>query len=134
MKKNLSLPKPKKKKEKYKQSKADALFSLIIRARGRCEAIGKDDQPCGGRLQAAHIVTRGYSALRYDEKNALCLCASHHRHYHSYPHKWWRTFLPTHYPDQLAYVLARAKPNEKRSDFKEIISRLRLRLDQPTKI
>lgn len=58
---------------KGSKAKATRLHSLVVRARGRCERCGSTSS-----LQAAHIVSRRYSATRTDERNAWCLCASCH--------------------------------------------------------
>lgn len=55
------------------KAKATKLHSLVVRARGACERCGSTSS-----LQAAHIVSRRYSATRTDERNAWCLCASCH--------------------------------------------------------
>ena len=55
------------------KARADRFFSLIIRARGRCEKCGRTEN-----LQCAHIFSRRYSTTRCDEANAWCLCAGCH--------------------------------------------------------
>lgn len=57
------------------KGKATRLHSLVVRARGRCQY-----PDCGSTstLQAAHIISRRYNAVRTDEHNAWCLCAKHH--------------------------------------------------------
>lgn len=62
------------------KAKADRLFSLIIRARGACEACGAT-----ANLQCAHIVSRRFSHTRCDEENAFCLCAGCHHHFTDHP-------------------------------------------------
>lgn len=54
--------------------KADRLFSLIVRSRGRCE------YPCDstGPFDTAHLIRREYSATRCIEDNAACMCRTHH--------------------------------------------------------
>ena len=69
--------------------KADKLFSLKIREMGVCELQGKDNVRCGGVLQCAHIVGRGRHVIRWNENNALCLCAGHHVYYTNNPEKWY---------------------------------------------
>lgn len=55
--------------------KADRLFSLIVRSRGRCEYPGCDS---AGPYDTAHIIGRGLSATRCIEDNAWCMCRTHH--------------------------------------------------------
>lgn len=70
--------KPKSAKQKIRD-KADTLMSLAVRRIGYCERCGALD-----RLQHHHVVEKGRSNfLRYDFKNALCLCSG--------CHKWWHT-------------------------------------------
>ena len=64
---------------------ADRLCGLIVRSRGGCEYA-----PCGARtdLQWAHIFTRGYHKIRWDEDAALCLCRRHHCFFTYRPLAW----------------------------------------------
>jgi hypothetical protein len=61
----------------------DIEFSLKVRARGKCEKCGK--QPPAVRLNCAHIFSRRYLHLRWNERNALCLCAKCHFWAHDEP-------------------------------------------------
>lgn len=72
---------PKSKQRTYK-AKSDKLFSLIIRSRGACEKCGRS---AGIQLQTAHIISRTYSKVRTDERNAFCLCSACHRYFHNWP-------------------------------------------------
>lgn len=56
--------------------KADRLFSLIVRSRGRCEYPGCTSQ---GPYDTAHIIGRGASGTRCIEDNAWCMCRTHHK-------------------------------------------------------
>jgi len=86
----MKLPKPKKKVSKsYLKKKADMLFSKHIRSIGVCEMAPFDNVKCGGVLQCAHIIGRANMRLRYDEKNALCLCSGHHVWYTHHPFEWF---------------------------------------------
>lgn len=58
------------------KGKATRLHSLIVRSRGACELCGESDYT---RLQAAHIISRRYTATRTDLLNAWCLCVRCHR-------------------------------------------------------
>jgi hypothetical protein len=80
--------------------KADTLFSLLIRKRGKCEHCGKTDH-----LQCAHVITRSNRNLRWNEDNALCLC--------NYCHIFWNHKEPlefaewykTNYPIRYAFLM-----------------------------
>jgi hypothetical protein len=65
-------------------TRADRLFSRYIRARdGRCVECGKTDS-----LQCAHLVSRRYHAVRWDERNAVALCQGCHVYYTHRPLEW----------------------------------------------
>ena len=64
--------------------KADILFSLAVRAVGRCEALGEHKGP----LQCAHGFSRRYRAVRWDSRNAFSLCAGHHVYFTHRPIEW----------------------------------------------
>lgn len=64
--------------------KADRLFSLIVRSRGRCEWPGCASQ---GPYDTAHVIGRSFSGTRCEEDNAWCLCRSHHAEVDQWPHK-----------------------------------------------
>lgn len=69
--------------------RADRLFSEKIRSRSVCELAGTVIK-CGGPLQCAHILSRRYHAIRWDEQNALCLCRDHHVYFTHRPFEWMR--------------------------------------------
>lgn len=83
--------------------KADKLFSLKTRSIGYCELAGKDTIRCGGNLQCAHIETRGAHAIRWNDMNALCLCAGHHVYYTNNPREW-DLQVALWFPDKWKYV------------------------------
>jgi hypothetical protein len=86
--------------------KADRLFSLKVRARGRCEAPGFDSVPCSGFLQTAHLVPRRYLSVRWKEGNAACLCAAHHVYLTYYPlahERFCRQYLGDDQYEELKY-------------------------------
>ena len=65
----------------------DVAFSLWVRSIGVCEAAGEGNG-CKGNLQCAHILTRGYSTIRWLPANALSLCAGHHIFFTHRPIAW----------------------------------------------
>jgi hypothetical protein len=93
----------KKPSKKSLKAKADRLFSLKVRSIGYCELEGLDHIRCGGGLQCAHIDTRGKHAIRWNEMNALCLCAGHHVYYTNNP-KDWDTVVSDHFPAKYKFV------------------------------
>lgn len=69
--------------------RADAMFSKYIRERdGECRAGGTDETECSTVLQAAHIVSRRFRAIRWDEANAIALCTAHHLKFTLSPDMW----------------------------------------------
>lgn len=119
---------PKKAVKKVKKStlrnKADKLFSLYVRLEGKCQANTFWGVRCGGSLQCAHITTRGVTALRFDEMNALCLCAGHHRFFTHHPLEWV-IFLKDSYPMKLEYVIKHKNDKVKKTEdlYREVIAR-----------
>lgn len=60
----------------------DKLFSEIVRGRGKCEKCGESKYEL---LHTAHIYSRKFGSVRYDQDNAVCLCAKCHRWAHDMP-------------------------------------------------
>lgn len=128
----MKFAKPKKISTSKLRKKAAILFSQLIRKRGRCEAAGKDYVNCGGSLQCAHIVTRGVHHLAFDEMNALCLCAGHHRYYTTRNDEWFWSFIPKYFPANHNYLLPKRNTTQpfKVYDLMEIIQRLESKVQQ----
>lgn len=106
----------------------DVLFSRFIRARdGGCimVTLGYDPQNCWGELQAAHLISRRFKAVRWDERNAVALCAGHHDYYTRHPRAWhsWRLeFLGAgRFADLLHTAYHGPRPDEKaiRADLRK---------------
>ena len=76
----LKKPKKKLKSKSYYTNKLDAVFSKMIRERGKCERC-----PETQNLQACHIYSRRYRNTRWASLNVLCLCAGCHRWGHDKP-------------------------------------------------
>lgn len=57
-------------------AKADALCSKYVRSRGFCERCGSSN----GRMEWAHILPRHYLKVRWDPRDAWCLCSGCHRY------------------------------------------------------
>lgn len=81
---------PKKSSVKTLRDKADKLWSLMIRQRdGRCRRCGRGQGEVV--LQAAHVISRRYKAIRWDERNGITLCRGCHHWNHHQPVEfdWW---------------------------------------------
>lgn len=58
-----------------------ARIACLVAAGGRCEKCGDSSL----RLEWHHVITRRVRALRWDPKNAVCLCPTCHRWWHANP-------------------------------------------------
>jgi hypothetical protein len=78
---------------------ADRVFAKRVRSRGICEGEAERKVACNGELQCAHIIRRRYFALRWDEANALSLCAAHHLYWTHHQLEWEAWIDANHDPD-----------------------------------
>lgn len=60
--------------------KLDDVFSKVVRSIGECERCGKKTN-----LQCCHINSRRFHHTRWNQLNALCLCAGCHFWGHQHP-------------------------------------------------
>ena len=100
----MKVPKPKKFNKTKAKRKLDTLFSLQTRAIGICQLAGVDKVRCGGVLQCAHIIGRANLFLRWDDRNALSLCAGHHVYYTYHP-ELWRDRMTMMFPLEYQWLL-----------------------------
>jgi hypothetical protein len=63
----------------------DRLFSDYIRRFGECQLWKYGEVTCSGNLECSHIHSRNYHSVRWDVRNAICVCSSHHRWQHAHP-------------------------------------------------
>lgn len=87
------------------KDQCDRTFSRLIRARGVCavqsrptteERYGTGDDEVveyarclkDRGLQCAHVISRSYLAVRWDERNAVCLCQPCHMYFTYHPLEW----------------------------------------------
>jgi HNH endonuclease len=120
------LDKPKKRARPKKQSQtatADTLFSLIVRAPGKCVILGC---PKTAGLQCAHGFSRRYRATRWDERNAFCMCQGHH-HWYTHRPLEWDEWLRAVWGPELYETLRETALRGGRTDFKTVLDRLRAR-------
>ena len=115
----------KKKSRTQLKKQADKLFSLIVRSRGSCERCATTRN-----LQCAHIQSRTNLHLRWDEKNALCLCVRCHLYWaHKNPLEF-ATWYVALYPKENAYLMKEKNVIEPNMDYEVVIERLNKRLDK----
>lgn len=106
----------------WAEEECDRLFSLIVRAVGRCRRCG-----VGVDLECAHVVTRTRRVTRWDESNAVCLCHYCHLYFTDRPYEWevWvRSIMGDDRFDQLVRVSNQVMV---RVDVSETLLRLRRR-------
>ncbi len=103
--------------------RADQLFSKIVRMRGPCVR-------CGGveRLQASHVVSRQYYAVRWNEENADVLCAACHFWLHHFPVES-RRWHEAKWPGRMRRMEDKALSGE-RPDLVPTVKRLEKRLQE----
>ena len=101
--------------------KLDALVGARVRARGFCEDVGR---PHKGVLQWAHIISRSYHNTRWDEDNALCLCAGCHKYYTDRPLEW-ELFLIQNWSREKLEDLKKRALSHKKINYKELYKQLK---------
>lgn len=108
--------------------KATRLHSLLVRSRGRCEKCGSTQN-----LQCAHIIKRRFSAVRTDETNAWCLCASCHFRLETHPDEHVAFAFQTIGPDAFHSLKERAlagPPMSSKLFWRSEVERLQARCDE----
>lgn len=119
--------KVKKDSSAYFIKQADTLFSQLIRKQGYCDYCGKEEN-----LQCAHIISRGNWAVRWDPKNALCLCVKHHIYgWHRDPVIYMDWFMKK-YPDRYEYLMKEKNRIVKRilPDYQALVDDLKQKLSE----
>lgn len=101
------------------RTKADTLFSLHIRRDGVCVRCGKTEG-----LQCAHIVSRRYLSTRWDDDNAVCLCAGCHIYMTHRPLEWDVWVTKRIGADAYAAIKRRALKTTK-PDYEAIVARIK---------
>lgn len=113
-----SRPRKERKTPRAKLKKiADKLWSLIVRAAGKCHLCGSSE-----RLQAAHGFSRRYLGTRFDLRNGWALCSGCHMRYTHDPLGWdeiMRRELGALYEVLRQNALAKSTP-----DYEAIIAQL----------
>jgi predicted restriction endonuclease len=107
---------------------ADALWRrlVLIRANNKCEICGKDKN-----LNAHHIVSRKNLHLRYDLRNGMALCPSHHFFGKDSAHMnpiWFIDILEKQRPDDLEYLKKEQSVLEPSFDYQIAIERMKKEL------
>ena len=99
---------------------ADELFQAEVRGRGPCVRCHGES---GYANQAAHVIKRGYYAVRWDPRNCHPLCLACHKWETEHPlegEDFWRAFLGDELYDGLKFSAKHESP----MDPKNVIARL----------
>src|SRR3990167_7175179 len=106
------------KKPKYTKKAADILFSQIIRKAAKCYR-------CSSiyNLQTAHIFSRWYLPVRYNTRNAVCLCAKCHM-YFTYRPLEWEIYIKGQIGEEEYNELKKMALSYLKIDYQEVIERL----------
>lgn len=119
----LSKPRKKLKPLTHKTTKVelDIIFGRIVRSRARCEN-------CGARndLECAHGFSRRYLRVRWDERNAFCLCHNCHHHFTEHPLQW-DAWLRARWGEGLYGTMFKRALHGPRVDFDEQLDQLQKR-------
>lgn len=112
------------------RNKADALWSQMIRSRdGHCRRCLR--QPPEVTLQAAHIISRRYKAIRWDERNGIALCVGCHHWGHKQPVEfdWWvQKLIGKEVYEALRFEALDYVGEVRRVDLEEVIADLRTKV------
>ncbi len=114
--------KPKRKtSRKSLRAKADTLFSLMIRERD-----GNECCVCGSfkQMTCGHLVSRKYSATRWDPQNAVaqcwgCNCKA------KFDELWWEAWIEERFPGRLAQLKVRARQGVAKVDLEAVVESLK---------
>ena len=114
-------------RETIAKTTADKWFARIIRARRWCQKCGADGADPSTFLQCAHIYSRTYLGIRWDERNAMALCRRCHMFFTHRPIEWEEFVIAeigeALYRELRVIAMLPAKP-----DSKDLLDRLLDRL------
>lgn len=102
-----------------KKAVLDMWFARVIRSVGRCHRCGATTS-----LQCAHVLSRRYMGVRFDERNAICLCARCHMFFTHRPLEWEEYVLGFMGADLFAELKRIAREFQGPLDRKEIAKQL----------
>jgi len=108
------------------KAKLDKVFSQVVRQVGECER-------CGGHqsLQCAHINSRRFLHTRWNQLNAVCLCAGCHFWAHQHPRafgKWVDEYLGEGTMDEIDKLSYETTPLTL-EEMQETYERLKLQIE-----
>lgn len=95
------------------RNRLDKLFSLAVRARGKCERCGRFK---GVKLETAHIYTRSYKEGRWLFLNIFCLCSSCHRWTHDRPLEFAEFIIKKLGKEDSKFLMEKIRPSRQWSE------------------
>lgn len=102
------------------RNKCDKLFSIFIRARDKvCVACGS-----ARNLQCAHVFSRRYLKVRWDERNAVALCAGCHVKFTHFPLEWEDFIIERMGQDEYTQLRADARETSYKVDYEATLEDL----------
>lgn len=101
----------------------DIIFSRLVRRPGYCEICGSTEV-----VQCAHGFSRRYRAIRWDFRNAFCLCRKCHMHYTHRPIEW-DNWLMDRWGEDLYNELRTLALRGGKTDFPKLLASLRAEWD-----
>lgn len=130
----ISISKPPRNPKTLKERHLDAAFSLLVRMRAnfRCERCSNT----GVKMDCSHLFGRRNRSTRFDPDNAVCHCATCHRHLTENPMvfaEWIHGYLG---PDRAAKLRLRVNTPIKRttSQKRDLYNRMLSEIDRITDI
>ena len=111
------------------KKKADKLWSLIIRAKGKCEVCGETQY-----LNPHHVIGRRNHAVRFLLRNGVCLCSGCHtfrtRSAHNDP-QWFMEWFKNNRPDDFLSISIKKNHIIKRTleDYQNLVDTLQEKLN-----
>lgn len=123
-------PKARKPKPSTLKNKCDKLAQKRCVSIERCEAcefVGPKVPACNGCLQWCHLKSRRFAILRHDPKNAVCMCAAHHRYFTDHP-DLFRDFINQLDPERWDYLNERLRENVK-VDYGVLLTALQIEME-----
>lgn len=115
--------------------KLDRLAGDIVRSRGVCEAKGYNHLECDTYpLQWCHGTSRRYLMLRWEPRNAWCMCRTHHGYFGDHPIEWVECMQT--FPERYAFIVEHRYDEPPRGAarlewMREVEQRLRMYSDGP---
>lgn len=122
---------PKKPSVKTLRNRADRLWSEAVRVRdGSCQRCGRQRPEIV--LQAAHVISRRYKAVRWNLLNGVALCMGCHHFAHMQPVEWdWKVqeLIGKETYESLRSEALNYVRKLKRIDLEEVVARLERELE-----